>query len=198
MKLKTKHIFLIIIVIISITTFSYLFFRKKKKSLGNLENNFFDDTIIVENEKGKNQEIKIKFSGWFNPYDENGKTNFNKLTKHKFGVYFIRSKQTQKIVYVGFSQSNLYKALYRHFQHYNDTNRQIRNQYPKTGFDVMIALCKQKDAAALEKHFIIDLQPKDCTFKYQAYTEKQTAIEIPAAESVDEFWEFEPVEEIPF
>lgn len=55
---------------------------------------------------------------WITPYIN------NKTTKHfsykRKGVYLIRVKNTNQILYIGMSNSNVYKALYRHFNRWND------------------------------------------------------------------------------
>gem|GEM_PF-4651173 len=91
-------------------------------------------------------------------------------------MYFIRKKSNNEIVYIGFSRSNLYKALYRHFQWYNDSGtrdgRQRRIYYDNpTKYEVMIGVCAQKNAASLEKHYIFEYRPKDCQIKYDYYFE---------------------------
>lgn len=69
MQIKIKHKILIIIVIIIIIAFVL---QKKQKPLqGVFEKNFEDGTIKI-NDKGKEREINVSFSGWFNPYDETG------------------------------------------------------------------------------------------------------------------------------
>jgi hypothetical protein len=57
----------------------------------------------------------MKKTRYKEPYNKYGKTNFG-FTENKSGVYLIKSKRTNKIVYVGYSASNLYKTMYRHFQ----------------------------------------------------------------------------------
>ena len=104
---------------------------------------------------------------WFNPYNENGKPSLKILNK-KFstGVYFIKSKRTGKIIYIGFSSSNLYKTIYRHFQTWNDSRDRI--VYNKTGYQVRIIFTPPKRAAELERYLINKMQPADNVQKYSS------------------------------
>lgn len=60
----------------------------------------------------------------------NGKTNLG-YTKNKRGVYII--KEDGKIVYVGYSGSNLYRTIIRHFQVWNDDRPQFQ-QSPRVSY----------------------------------------------------------------
>lgn len=88
------------------------------------------------------------------PYLENGKTRFN--IRNKPGVYLIY--KSRSLVYVGFSASDVYKALYRHLQEWNDPNQQrvtyaklknitVRVVYTKSG-----AKARQLEEALILKH----------------------------------------------
>lgn len=101
----------------------------------------------------------MKKSRWIDPYQKPGKTNARHTTG-KSGVYLIRNKAGD-IVYIGYSSSDLYKTMYRHFQSWTD-RRQIRVTYsPKGGFQVRVILCTPKQAAALERVLIAKIQPRD-------------------------------------
>lgn len=94
------------------------------------------------------------------PYT-NGKPTLKRL--YKPGTYIIY-KETDKPrvpVYVGFSASNVYKTLYRHFQSWNDST-QVRTTYSKTGpYKVRVILSGPKTAEKLERLLLSKLQPKD-------------------------------------
>lgn len=88
------------------------------------------------------------------PYLENGKTRFN--IRNKPGVYLIY--KSRSLVYVGFSASDVYKALYRHLQEWNDPTQQritykdlkkitVRVVYTKTG-----SKARQLEEALILKH----------------------------------------------
>ena len=100
---------------------------------------------------------KLFKTHWFAPYVlRNGKLKPNlKLLSEQFktGVYFIRDKKTQKIAYVGFSGSNLYKTIYRHFQRWVDG--QYRATFSKnSGWQLQIIFCNPKQAQRLENYYI--------------------------------------------
>jgi hypothetical protein len=87
------------------------------------------------------------------------------------GVYLIKSKRSGKIVYVGYSTSQLYRTLYRHFQQWKDISRtvQTRFTYSKTGYTVRVIFTTPARAASLEKYLIMKLQPRDNSLKYEMY-----------------------------
>lgn len=137
------------------------------------------------------REILVQFSKWIPQYN-GSKTNFPSI-RNKYGVYFIRNVFGD-IVYVGFSQSNLYKALYRHFQTYNDQHAQRRIYYSDRSFyEVMIGLCEKRYAGMLEKYYINELQPIDCEFKYADLDYEPAELADPEID----FWMPEEVE-VPF
>ncbi len=84
----------------------------------------------------------------------------------KPGVYIVR--KGKKIVYIGHSQSNVYKTLYRHFQSWNDRS-QKRVTYPKFSptLTVRIVLCTTKQAPRLENILIRKYKPVDNTLKLE-------------------------------
>lgn len=99
------------------------------------------------------------------PYKiENGKkkTVFN--IRFKAGVYMIFKRS--KIVYIGFSGSDVYKALYRHFESWNDKT-QIRITYDPNKVKVRLIYCRTYiQADRLEKALILKYKPKDNPNKY--------------------------------
>lgn len=103
----------------------------------------------------------------------------------KSGVYFIRSKKTNKIVYIGHSSTNLKKTLYRHFQNWNDKT-QVRQTYESKYFDVRIIETTPKKAQPMERYLIKKFQPRDNTNKYKnedfSKTDEQIKTEIQTAE----------------
>ena len=89
------------------------------------------------------------------PYLPNGKTAFKK--RNSAGVYLIYKHSELK--YVGYSGSDVYKAMYRHFQEWND--KQIRIVYNPKEVKVRVIYCNSKTTAAnLEKALIIKRKPK--------------------------------------
>ena len=123
------------------------------------------------------------------PYkkNENGvlKPNLPYLRYDKIqsGVYLIKSERTGNIVYVGVSETNLYRTIYRHFQQWTDISRtkQTRFTYKKEGYKVRVIFTTKSRALILEKYLILKINPKDNPRKYNDYlteTQTKTAIEI--------------------
>lgn len=116
----------------------------------------------------------MKRTKFLPPYQKNGqkyKTTFTDA-KSKSGVYFI--KENNKLVYIGYSGTNLYKTLYRHFQYWTHPYQYVVSYAGKldhNNYTVSVCYCTAKQAAALERNFIIKLRPRDCDIKYKNYTE---------------------------
>jgi excinuclease UvrABC nuclease subunit len=94
-------------------------------------------------------------------------TTFN--LRNVGGVYIIFKKNT--MVYCGYSKTNLYKTLYRHFQEWK-TSSQVRTIYKNLNdITVRVIYCKDgNQASRLEKAIIIKYKPRDNTNKYNQYT----------------------------
>ena len=123
--------------------------------------------------------LKIRFT---EPYKKNDngllKPNIPYLNydKKQSGIYLIKSNISDKILYVGFSNSSLYKTIYRHFQEWKDISRteQTRFTYNKTGYKVRVIFTTPARAELLEKYLILKINPRDNTHKYKNYlTESQ-------------------------
>jgi excinuclease UvrABC nuclease subunit len=99
----------------------------------------------------------MKKSRFKAPYNKLGKTTF-RFTSKKSGVYLIKSKRTNKIVYVGYSGSDLYRTMYRHFQKWTD-NTQYRATFTKNSHTVRVVLTTPKRATLLERALIIKYKP---------------------------------------
>ena len=109
-------------------------------------------------------------SKWFRPYKK-GKTVLPSKYYKKAGVYIIRSKQTKKLIYVGYSANNIKRTLYRHFQNWND-RQQDRFVYDKNKYELKIYRTGSKTAARLEKYLIDKLKPRDNKLKYPSLFEQ--------------------------
>lgn len=96
------------------------------------------------------------------PYT-NGKPTFKK--RRQPGCYLIFKHG--ELRYVGYSGADLYKALYRHFQTWNDST-QVRVQYTNlAGITVRVIYTNTKQQASrLEKALIIKLKPTDNPQQY--------------------------------
>lgn len=114
------------------------------------------------------------------PYKENGSTSFP-LRKQP-GVYLIyRVKDTgygtdKELRYVGFSRTDVYKALYRHFQQWNDRQADAGMREPRVVYKVRgtvkvrVVYCRTAtQAAELEKALIIKHRPSDNPDKLDLY-----------------------------
>jgi len=112
--------------------------------------------------------IKTK---WFFPYvvkNNKLKPNFRILNaKFNTGVYLIKETKTNKVIYVGYSGSNLHKTMYRHFQKWNDKTQQ-RTVLNKNGYKVRVIFAPPARAAKLEKYLIGLYKPKYNTMQYEA------------------------------
>jgi excinuclease UvrABC nuclease subunit len=137
----------------------------------------------------KSQFIKLKARP---PYLANGKTALPNVV-NKSGVYII--KENAKIVYVGYSGSNIYKTMYRHFQKWNHTGQSVvtYEAWLKTRkYTIQVTLCPPARAEKLERALVKKHNPRDNENKYTQYQLKLTDIEL-----VNDFYETS-TEEAPF
>ena len=109
-----------------------------------------------------------KQTKFFKPYAKPGSTNL-KFTEGKAGVYIIKRKGTTKPLYVGMSQSNLYKTITRHFQSWADAS-QVRVTYSqKADIVIRVIITTPKQAERLERYLILKYKPSDNPRKVQQY-----------------------------
>ena len=94
-----------------------------------------------------------------------GKPSFKK--QGISGVYFIFNRD-KKLKYIGFSASCVYKALYRHFQSWNDKTQE-RFTYPRDYY-VRLIITSPTRAQDLEKYLILKMSPPDGLIKYNKYS----------------------------
>lgn len=102
------------------------------------------------------------------PYNKEGKTNFN--IRNKPGVYIIyklTASGRQALKYVGFSRSDVYKALYRHLQEWKDP-KQTRVTFKQyNNIRVKVIYCKNGQIAKkLEGALILKYKPLRNINKY--------------------------------
>ena len=104
-------------------------------------------------------------SRWYNPYLISSRTAFPK--RKKSGVYLIKRNS---ILYIGMSQTDLYKTMYRHFQSWQD-KKQVRVTYSKNDRSIFVRViyCTPVRAERLEKALILKYNPKDNPEKYENY-----------------------------
>ena len=137
----------------------------------------------------------MKKSRFKKPYKKGGKkTNFPH-TQKKSGVYLVMSRQTKKIVYIGYSQSQLYKTMYRHFEKWPDPT-QVRVTLDRDRYLVRVVLVGPKKAAKLEQALIAKYKPT--RNPEQVKTADLTKAE--RAKMDKEFNDYfgEPVDNVPF
>lgn len=129
------------------------------------------------------------------PY-ANGKINLPVCPRcAQTGVYFIKSNRTGKIIYIGYSASNLYKTISRHFQTWNDKSQQ-RFVYGRDHYTVRVIFTNAERAALLEKFLIVKHNPRDNKMKYDNYL---TPAEERKAEKIEEAAQWLSIsDEVPF
>jgi len=110
------------------------------------------------------------------PYREDGSTTFP--ARHLPGVYLIYSSNLlgERLRYIGYSANDVYKALYRHFQAWNDRQaargeRQERITYsPPSSYRVRVIYTRTRSQAReLERALILDKAPPDNPDKLEGY-----------------------------
>ena len=113
----------------------------------------------------------IKSKSRFLPVYSGGRVNpeLVRAGKPRPGVYII--KVNGNIKYIGYSASNVYKTLTRHFQSWEDS-RQTRVTYPRTSAVTARVIYTNTggQAAALERALILKHRPADNPNKYDNYT----------------------------
>ena len=100
--------------------------------------------------------------------DKPGKTNLSHA-QGKSGVYLI--KENGKIVYVGQSQTNLYRTAIRHFQEWNDKKSPDRVTYKnglkRNRYTIRTVFTSPTRASKLEEALIRKHKPRDNFDKLQ-------------------------------
>lgn len=100
--------------------------------------------------------------------------------KQQSGVYLIKSNSSDKILYIGYSEKQLYKTVFRHFQSWRDRTQQ-RFTYTPDRVKVRIIFTTPYRAHLLEKYLIKKLRPRDNEMKYKDYlseAQEATAKEV--------------------
>lgn len=99
------------------------------------------------------------------PYTREGRTSFP--ARNQPGAYLIHD-QRGHIVYVGMGAEDVYKALYRHFQTWNDKTRE-RVTFPRS-FTVRVVYTKTPAwARKLERALILKHRPSGNPNKLEQY-----------------------------
>lgn len=104
-----------------------------------------------------------KQTPWFEPYTASSgqtRTAYKRHAQAKRGVYLIRSKASQEILYVGSSRSQLQKTIYRHFQSWIDD--QYRATFERDQVEIQVVemqSASDEDISAAECELIQIHQP---------------------------------------
>jgi hypothetical protein len=106
----------------------------------------------------------MKVLKFISPYTAQGKTKFPE--RGKTGVYLI--KENGKITYIGYSMSDLYKTMYRHFQVWNHRGQEVvsYNAQGNDNYTVRVIYCTPQQAARLERYLISKHKPRDNAQSY--------------------------------
>lgn len=92
------------------------------------------------------------------PYTDKGRTTFP--VRNVPGVYLIYKAGTLR--YVGYGSADVYKALYRHFQTWNDPRKERVTYVQLHDVRVRVIYCKSgRKAAELERALIVKYRPQD-------------------------------------
>ena len=123
----------------------------------------------------------MKKTRFTKPYNKNGSTKFP--DRKRAGVYLIKSDSSSEIVYVGSSESDLYKAMYHHFNTWNDKQME-RATYDRNRVTVRVVYCTPAQAITLERALIRKHQPRDNSQKYEnLFNQNQEAKLLDSYES---------------
>lgn len=96
---------------------------------------------------------------WEDPYIDNKTTKL--FAWKKTGIYLIRDKKTKEILYVGMSKSCLYKAMYRHFQKWDDYRFKRIVYHDRNRYQVRIILVNDGWVHYTEVRLIKYIMPRD-------------------------------------
>lgn len=130
----------------------------------------------------------MKVFKFWPPYQANGRTTFPE-TVNRSGVYLIC--ENGKLVYIGYSATNLYRTMYRHFQKWNHRGQPVVTYAGSAKkYTVRVVLCTPAQAARLEKALIIKNRPRDNRDKYRGYTldlqDKKTVVQYESEYAITE------------
>lgn len=109
----------------------------------------------------------MKKTRFTEPYRAKLKTNFPQ-TKGKSGVYLIQ--EDGKIVYIGYSSTNIYRTMYRHFEKWTHDLQDVVTYVAKMNrkrYTVRLVLCSPAKASKLEIALVKKYKPRDNRKMYQ-------------------------------
>jgi hypothetical protein len=118
--------------------------------------------------------LKFRQTGYRQVYKPNGRVNFENL-QGATGVYFIR--ENGRLVYIGYSGTNLYKTMLRHFERWNHRGQEVISYAgSRKAYKVKIIFLPPKKAAETERNMILRFKPRDNTQKLINYQEKPVRV----------------------
>jgi predicted GIY-YIG superfamily endonuclease len=136
----------------------------------------------------------MKRTKFFKPY--NDKKTVCTLKSSGAGVYII--KQENKIVYIGYSSTDVKKTMYRHFQKWTDLRSTFgrasqpydrityHNRFNNDEYKCKVIFCTPKQAELLEQALILKLKPRDNSLKLNLISEMQKNKIIETMTDADE------------
>lgn len=144
------------------------------------DENYYNLAILKPGLKDNKPSLVVQKA--LSPYLDNGKTRFS--IRNVPGVYLIY--KNKELVYVGFSASDVYKALYRHLQSWTDKHQQRITFKSEKGITVrMVYTSSGAKAKQLEGALIIKHKPPLNINKYDGFItdekEKQLLKEFESA-----------------
>lgn len=128
------------------------------------------------------------------PYTDTGRTTFP--ARQRPGVYVI--KKAGRLRYIGYSRSDVYKALYRHFQAWNDSSRPEPRVVYRNLTDVRVRVIytdSPAQASRLERALIIRFTPPD---NPQQLLNLTTTADMERTMDAAATAEWLPVSDVPF
>jgi excinuclease UvrABC nuclease subunit len=127
----------------------------------------------------------------YKPYTKTGKTTFP--ARKKTGVYIFYKNEI--VVYVGKSENDVYKAMYRHLQQWNDPS-QDRVVYNSNEVKIRIVYCTILQARRLEAALIRKYKPADNLNTPEPVTFSEKSLANITADFFGS--EAEPLTDLPF
>ena len=122
-------------------------------------------------------------NNWQPPYI--GSVSTQKVFGKK-GVYLIRELPSKQIVYVGMSKSNLWKALYRHFQSWNDHRCRRVVYHDRDKYEVKTLVLSVCDVDRYERSLIRKFTPRDNADMYEDFEDIISDVENILGETKNE------------
>jgi len=122
------------------------------------------------------KKINCQVSAWFFPYTRTGRGRTAKVATtlpwilenatKSHGVYIIKREGGTRPLYIGYSESNLYKTFYRHFQHWREPNHQHATYKARNGYQCRVIVPPHRYVHDLEKLLVAELEPRDNHLRY--------------------------------